>query len=84
MIAKAALAQFETADVVRHFWPMVRSQAHLERIIPELEASSGLVKYTLVNADTRKRLVESCQQMSLPAVDALETVTVVLEAQCGV
>ncbi|WP_370297863.1 kinase/pyrophosphorylase, partial [Qipengyuania mesophila] len=23
MLAKAALAQFEDADVVRHFWPMV-------------------------------------------------------------
>ena len=83
MIAKAALAQFDSVDVVRHFWPMVRSRAHLERIIPELSASPGLVLYTLVNADTRKRLEECCRQMSLPAVDALDSVTEALEAQLG-
>ena len=83
MIAKAALAQFEATDVVRHFWPMVRSQAHLDRIVPELQAAPGLVLYTLVNAETRNRLEECCRQMSLPAVDALETVTVALEAQLG-
>ena len=83
MIAKAALAQFENADVVRHFWPMVRSQAHLDRIAPELAASPGLVLYTLVNAQTRKALEEKCRQMSLPAVDALDSVTVALEAQLG-
>jgi len=32
MIAKASLAQFDDADVVRHFWPMVRSQHHLDRM----------------------------------------------------
>ena len=39
MVANAALAQFEGVDVVRHFWPMVRSRQHLERIVPELEKS---------------------------------------------
>ncbi len=53
MIAKAALAQFENADVVRHFWPMVRSRQHLDRIMPDLAADAGLVLYTLVNPETR-------------------------------
>ena len=35
MIAKAAIAQFEDAEVERHFWPMVRSRQHLDRIVPE-------------------------------------------------
>ena len=38
MIAKAALAQFDGADVVRHFWPMVRSMQHLDRIMGEIAA----------------------------------------------
>ncbi|WP_435419123.1 pyruvate, water dikinase regulatory protein [Parerythrobacter aurantius] len=83
MIAKAALAQFENADVVRHFWPMVRSQQHLERIIPELTANPGLVLFTLVNAETRAALREHCRQLSLPAVDALDEVTAALEVQLG-
>lgn len=83
MIAKAALAQFENADVVRHFWPMVRSRQHLERIIPELAANPGLVLFTLVNPETRAALRDHCRQMSLPAVDALDEVTAALEVQLG-
>lgn len=83
MIAKAALAQFEGADVVRHFWPMVRSQAHLDRILGELATNPGLVVFTLVNPDTRKRLEEHCRALGLPMVPALDAVTVALENQLG-
>ena len=83
MIAKAALAQFENADVDRHFWPMVRSRQHLDRIVPELSKRPGLVLYTLVNPETRKRLEEQCRTMSLPAVPVLDSVTAALEAALG-
>ncbi|HEX8415840.1 MAG TPA: kinase/pyrophosphorylase, partial [Sphingomicrobium sp.] len=35
-IAKAALAQYDGVETIRHFWPMVRSEAHLERILEEI------------------------------------------------
>ncbi len=84
MIAKAALAQFEGADVHRHFWPMVRSQQHLDRVLGEIAANPGLVLFTLVNADIRTRLEERCRALALPMVDALDAVTVVLEDLLGV
>ncbi|MBS1239587.1 MAG: ATP/GTP-binding protein [Proteobacteria bacterium] len=83
MVAKAALAQFEGADVVRHFWPMVRSQQHLDRILTELAANPGLVLFTLVNPETRKRLEEHCRALGLPMVAALDAVTEALESQLG-
>ncbi len=83
MLAKAALAQFEDADVMRHFWPMVRSRQHLERIVPELKANPGLVLFTLVNPDTRARLEEVCAQQGLPAVPILDHVTAALEKALG-
>jgi regulator of PEP synthase PpsR (kinase-PPPase family) len=83
MIAKAALAQFEDADVIRHFWPMVRSKQHLDRIVPDLADNPGLVLFTLVNAETRARLEERCRQIGLPAVPVLDGVTAALEAQLG-
>ena len=83
MIAKAALAQFDEADVQRHFWPMVRSQQHLDRIVPDLAASPGLVLFTLVNAETRKRLEEHCRALGLPAVPVLDAVTAALESHLG-
>lgn len=83
MVAKAALAQFEDTEVVRHFWPMVRSRQHLDRIVPDLAANPGLVLFTLVNAETRIRLEEHCRQMGLPVVPALDAVTEALAAQLG-
>ena len=83
MLAKAALAQFEGADVVRHFWPMVRSQQHLDRIMGEIASNPGLVFYTLVNADTRVRLEEHCRTLGLPVVPVLEAAVAALEAALG-
>ena len=83
MVANAVLAQFENVDVVRHFWPMVRSRQHLERITPELEKAPGLILYTLVDEQMRKVLEEKCHQLGLPAVDALGEVTGVLETVFG-
>ncbi len=83
MIAKAALAQFEDSDVVRHFWPMVRSRQHLDRIVNEFKANPGLVLYTLVNEDIRERLEERCRALGLKHVDALDAVTEALEERLG-
>jgi regulator of PEP synthase PpsR (kinase-PPPase family) len=83
MIAKAALAQFDDAEVIRHFWPMVRSRQHLDRIVAELAESPGLVLYTLVNAETRNWLEERCRAMGLPHVAALDAVTAALEDRLG-
>ncbi|MEO6386941.1 MAG: pyruvate, water dikinase regulatory protein [Croceibacterium sp.] len=84
MIAKAALAQFDDAEVIRHFWPMVRSLQHLDRIVEDLAANPGLVLYTLVNDDSRQRLEERCRALILPHVAPLDTVTVALEDRLGV
>ena len=83
MVAKAALAQFEGADVVRHFWPMVRSQQHLDRIMGEIAANPGLVLFTLVDAAMRGRLEERCAALGLPAVAALDAVNAALEGLLG-
>lgn len=83
MIAKAALAQFDNPTVSRHFWPMVRSRQHLDRIVPDLAENPGLVLFTLVNPDTRSRLEEHCRHLGLPAVPVLDQVTAALESQLG-
>jgi hypothetical protein len=74
-IAKAALAQFDEVDVVKHFWPMVRSEAHLERILVDVAANPGLVLFTLVNLAMRQKLEERCRSLGLPTVAALDAVT---------
>lgn len=83
MIGKAALAQFENADVVRHFWPMVRSQQHLDRIMGEIAAHPGLVLFTVVSTELRERLEQRCVALGLRHVCALDTVTDALEQLLG-
>ena len=83
MIAKAALAQFEGADVDRHFWPMVRSQQHLDRIMGEIVRNPGLVLFTLANQEIRERLESKCDEAGLATVSALDEVTRRLSSLLG-
>lgn len=83
MLAKAALAQFEGSEVVRHFWPMVRSQQHLDRIMGEIGSNPGLVFFTLANSEIRIKLEERCRVLGLPVVPVLDAAVEALEAALG-
>ena len=74
-IAKASIAQFEDVQAIRHFWPMVRSEDHLERILREISANPGLVLFTLFNPALRRKLEHQCRAMGLPYVGPLDSVT---------
>ena len=82
-IAKAALAQYDDVETVRHFWPMVRTEAHLERILQEIAHNPGLVVFTLVNPATRRILEERCHMLGLPAVAPLDPVNDALSGMLG-
>ena len=82
-IAKAALAQYDDVDTVRHFWPMVRTGAHLDRIMQEIAQNPGLVIFTLVNPATRRVLEQRCASLGLPAVAPLDPVNDALSSLLG-
>ena len=82
-IAKAALAQFDGVETIKHFWPMVRSEGHLDRILVDIAQNPGLVLFTLVNAETRRKLEGRCRALGLPAVAALDPVSDALSNLLG-
>ncbi len=82
-IAKAALAQYDGVETIRHFWPMVRTEAHLERILQEISQNPGLVLFTLVNSETRRTLETRCRALGLPAIAPLDEVTHALSGLLG-
>lgn len=82
-IAKAALAQYDDVETVRHFWPMVRTEAHLDRILQEIAQNPGLVIYTLVNPATRHALESRCGALGLPLVAPLDPVNDALSDLLG-
>lgn len=71
-VAKAGLARFEGVEAIKHFWPMVRSEGHLDRVLEEIGKRPGLVLYTLVSGPVRVRLETRCAAMGLPMVSALD------------
>ena len=82
-IAKAALAQYDDVETVRHFWPMVRTEAHLDRICQEIAQNPGLVIFTLVNPQTRRALEARCRALGLPMVAPLDPVNDALSGLLG-
>jgi regulator of PEP synthase PpsR (kinase-PPPase family) len=71
-IVKAALAQFEGAEVIEHSYILVRNSRQLERVVDHLKTEPGLVFFTLVNQDLRQELIDHCTRMSLPCLDVME------------
>ena len=82
-IAKAALAQYDDVETIRHFWPMVRTEAHLERILQEIAQNPGLVIFTLVNSAARATLEARCRTLGLAAVAPLDAVNDALSGMLG-
>ncbi len=73
-IVKAGLGRFEGADTIKHFWPMVRSDGHLDRVVEEIAKRPGLVLYTLINGSVRDRLEHRCAALGLPSVSVLDPI----------
>jgi regulator of PEP synthase PpsR (kinase-PPPase family) len=82
-VGKAGLSQFDGVDAVKHYWPMVRSEGHLDRVLAEVAARPGLILYTLVGGAVRARLEERARAMGLPAVSVLDGVTQALSRILG-
>lgn len=82
-IAKAAIAVFDNVETIKHYWPMVRSEGHLDRVLGEILQRPGLIIYTLVNSDVRRTLENRCRMAGIPHVAALDPVTDALQRLLG-
>ena len=82
-IAKAALAQFDDVEKAKHFWPMVRNEEHLGRIITDISANPGLVLFTISNPRLRELLERRCAALSLPSVAVLDPTVAALSSLLG-
>jgi [pyruvate, water dikinase]-phosphate phosphotransferase / [pyruvate, water dikinase] kinase len=73
-VAKACLSQFEQAEPIKHFWPMIRSERQVDRVLDEIVQRPGLVLFTLVNTAIRDRLHARCITLGMPAISVLDPV----------
>lgn len=73
-VAKAALAQFPEIKALKHYWPMIRTARHMERLLPEFLEKPGIVMFTLVNQNIEDVLVKACEDNDWPYISVLHSI----------
>jgi [pyruvate, water dikinase]-phosphate phosphotransferase / [pyruvate, water dikinase] kinase len=82
-VARAAAAQYATVSPIEHIYPLVRSGKQLDRVLAEIEASPGIVLYTLLDPDLTERLESKCRELGLPFMSILGPVLNLFQSYLG-
>lgn len=82
-LVRASLAQFEAIDPVERFWPLVRSEKQLARVIDDIHDNPGPVLFTLMDKDQRKRLEKACKELQVPCIPVMDHIIKGLSAYTG-
>lgn len=72
MLAKACVAQFDGIEPVERFWPLVRTEKQLERVMQDIDDHPGPVIFTLVDRNLRLKLQKLCRQLDVPCLPVLD------------
>lgn len=73
-LARACLAQFEDIHPIERFWPLIRSEAQLNRAIEDIRENPGPVLFTLVERKLRKQLERVCTELQIPCMPVLDPI----------
>jgi len=79
-MAKAALVQLSGAKPNRHMHPLVRNPRQLATVMQHIEASPGIVLYTLMNPNLCAILESRCEKLGVPCVAVLKPVIQAFES----
>lgn len=73
-LSRACLSQFDDINPVERFWPMIRSEAQLDRAMDHIRENPGPVLYTLVDKKLRKKLEKLCHDLHIPCMPVLDPI----------
>lgn len=82
-VARACLVQFDEAQAIEHVWSMVRTRSQIDRVLAGIEASHGLVLFTMVDNTLRQVLQDGCRRLQVPAIPVLDPVIGALASYLG-
>ncbi len=83
-LARACLAQFENINPIERFWPLVRTEKQLSRIIDDIKIHQGPVLFTMVDANLRKILKRECRKIDIPCMPVLDPLIKGMSAYLGI
>ncbi len=70
-VSRAAAAQYQGVSSIEHIYPLIRTEAQLEKAISEIQTAPGMVLYTLVEPSHSARLEEACRACGAPTLSIL-------------
>ena len=82
-VARACLVRFSYIRANEYVWTLVRTPAHIEKILASAAENPGPVLFTLVDPELRRILQDGCQRISVPCVSILDAVVDTLSAYLG-
>jgi regulator of PEP synthase PpsR (kinase-PPPase family) len=71
-VVDACLSQFSGLDPIERFWPLIRSDKQLDRVIDDLRENPGPVFYTIIDTKIRDRIRAECMRLSVPCFAVLD------------
>src|SRR5262245_19686220 len=66
-VTRATLVQFESGPVQQHVWNLIRTERQLDMVITGITQFPGLVLYTFVDEELRKKLEQYCKTNGIRA-----------------
>jgi hypothetical protein len=73
-VSRAVLSQFEDVDSNDFIWPLIRTQAQIERVKESITKNPGIVLYTILEDDLIENLKNHCQQLKIPCIPVLSRI----------
>jgi hypothetical protein len=82
-VSRAAAAQYQGVSSIEHIYPLVRTQAQLDRAIAEIKAAPGIVLFTLVEQSLTDRLHAACEEAGCPCLSVLSPILSLFQSYLG-
>lgn len=73
-LTRGVLAQFDHIDPTEWFWPLVRTEKQLRRVIENIKEHPGPVLFTFVDNRQRERFQDACADLGVPNIPVLDPV----------
>ncbi|MBI1327611.1 MAG: pyruvate, phosphate dikinase/phosphoenolpyruvate synthase regulator [Alphaproteobacteria bacterium] len=82
-LSRACLSQFDGVRAVERFWPLIRSERQMARVLDDIGAHKGPVLYTMVDPVLRQVLTDGCKDMDVPCLPVLDPIIKSLSSFIG-
>lgn len=82
-LSRACLSQFDGVKATERFWPLIRSERQMQRVLDDIALHKGPVLYTMVDPSLRKFLADGCKKLDVPCLPVLDPIIKSLSSYIG-